>query len=113
MGGKRGPLRAVRRPHTLTVHSPRGAASGRGWVGSPTREEWAVNDRELMRALVIEFIGPFALVFFGAGAIVLTGGNDIVAIALAHGLAIGLLAMAAGHISGGHYNPAITIAMLV
>lgn len=72
-----------------------------------------MNDRELMRSLIIEFIGPFALVFMGAGAIILTGGNDIVAIALAHGLAIGLLAMAAGHISGGHYNPAVTVAMLV
>jgi aquaporin Z len=71
-----------------------------------------VNDRELMRALIIEFIGPFALVFMGAGAIILTQGNDVVAIAFAHGLAIGLLAMAAGHISGGHFNPAITISML-
>ena len=72
-----------------------------------------VNDRELMRALIVEAIGPFALVFMGVGAIILTQGNDIVAIALAHGLAIGLMAMAAGHISGGHFNPAVTIAMLV
>ncbi len=72
-----------------------------------------MNDRDLMRALIVEFIGPFALTFMGAGAIVLTQGGDIVAIALAHGLGIGLLAMAAGHISGGHYNPAVTIAMFV
>jgi MIP family channel proteins len=72
-----------------------------------------VNDRELMRALIIEFIGPFTLIFAGVGAVVLTQGQDIVAIALAHGLAIGLMAMAAGHISGGHFNPAVTIAMLV
>jgi aquaporin Z len=72
-----------------------------------------LSDRDQIRALIIEFIGPFALVFMGAGAIVLTQGGDIVAIALAHGLAIGLMAMAAGHISGGHYNPAVTIAMFV
>lgn len=72
-----------------------------------------MNDRELTRSLIIEFIGPFALVFMGVGAIILTQGQDIVAIALAHGLAIGLMAMSAGHISGGHYNPAVTLAMLV
>lgn len=70
-----------------------------------------MSDRDLTRALVIEFLGPFALTFIGAGAIIMTQGQDVVAIALAHGLAIGLLAMAAGHISGGHYNPAVTIAM--
>jgi aquaporin Z len=62
-----------------------------------------------MRALIVEFLGPFALVFAGVGAIILTEGQDIVAIALAHGLGIGLFVLAAGHISGGHFNPAVTI----
>jgi MIP family channel proteins len=34
-------------------------------------------------------------------------------VALAHGLAIGLMVAAAGHISGGHYNPAVTVALFV
>jgi MIP family channel proteins len=34
-------------------------------------------------------------------------------VALAHGLAIGLMVAAAGHISGGHYNPAVTIALFI
>jgi aquaporin TIP len=75
-----------------------------------------VQDRDLMRALIVEFIGPFALVFAGVGAIISTGlvpgtgefGGDLVAVALAHGLAIGLIITAAGHISGGHLNPAVT-----
>ncbi|MCC6944405.1 MAG: aquaporin [Thermomicrobiales bacterium] len=63
--------------------------------------------------LLVEALGTFALCFMGIGAIILTQGQDIVAIALAHGLAIGLMVTAAGHISGGHFNPAVTIGALV
>lgn len=65
-----------------------------------------------VRPLVVESIGPFALTFAGAGAIIATGGHDLVAIALAHGLAIGLFVAAAGHISGGLYNPALTVGLV-
>jgi MIP family channel proteins len=67
-------------------------------------------DQQMIKRAVVEFIGPFALCFMGIGSILLTG--NIVAIALAHGLAIGLCVMAAGHVSGGHFNPAITTAMI-
>jgi len=68
--------------------------------------------RNSLAPYIVEFIGPFALTFMGAGAIVLTGGKDLVAIALAHGLAIGLLVAAAGHVSGGVYNPALTVGLM-
>src|SRR2546426_9597094 len=62
---------------------------------------------------VAEFIGAFTLIFIGAGAIISTGGTDLVVIALAHGLAIGVMASALAHISGGHFNPAVTLGALV
>lgn len=72
-----------------------------------------------IRPLIAEFIGPFALVFIGAGAILTAitqgygNGGTLVMVALAHGLAIGLMVAAAGHISGGHYNPAVTVALFI
>jgi aquaporin Z len=67
-----------------------------------------VPNNDLARKLVVEFIGAFTLTFAGVGAIIATQGQNLVAIAFAHGLAIGLMVLAAGHISGGHYNPAVT-----
>ena len=64
------------------------------------------------KAYVAEFIGTFTLVFIGAGSICLNaakGGVGLVGIALAHGLAIAVMASATGHISGGHFNPAVTL----
>ena len=61
----------------------------------------------LTRQCVVEFIGTFSLTFIGAGAIIATGGENLVAIAFAHGLALSMAVYASGHISGGHINPAV------
>ena len=65
------------------------------------------------RKLVAEFVGTFVLIFIGAGAIIVTGNANLVAIALAHGLAIALMVSAVGHISGGLFNPALTLGLWV
>ncbi len=70
-----------------------------------------MNDRDWIKLAIVEFIGPFVLVFAGVGAIIQTQGTNLVAIALAHGLAIGLMVSAAGHISGGAFNPAVTLGL--
>ena len=65
-----------------------------------------------MKKLSAEFLGTFTLVLIGAGAI-MNGKNDLLGIALAHGLAIGIMVAAVGGISGGHFNPAVTFGFYV
>ena len=73
------------------------------------------------RDALAEFFATGLFIFIGAGAVVASGiasggGLDtgrLVAIALAHGLAIALLVYATGHLSGGHLNPAVTLAAVI
>ena len=69
----------------------------------------------LGRAAVAEFVATFALVFVGAGAVVLaaSGQLDLVGVALAHGLVLMVMVSVTGHISGGLVNPAVAIALWV
>lgn len=65
-----------------------------------------------MRKYISEFIGTATLVLFGTGIAVVSGGN-LVATALAFGLAIVASAYVIGNISGCHVNPAVSLAMLL
>jgi aquaporin Z len=72
----------------------------------------------LAHRLGAEFIGTFWLVLGGCGAAVLAAkfpgvGIGFVGVALAFGLTVLTMAYAVGHISGGHFNPAVTVGVAV
>src|SRR6478609_3675338 len=69
--------------------------------------------RPLLRSLFAEGIGTFALVFAGAGAIMVDANTHAlghIGVAITFGLVIMAMIYAVGHVSGAHFNPAVTFA---
>jgi MIP family channel proteins len=65
--------------------------------------------KDSWRHFIAEFIGTFALVFIGSGAII--RGGSLLEVALAHGIILSIMVTALMRISG-HFNPAVTIAFM-
>jgi glycerol uptake facilitator-like aquaporin len=69
-----------------------------------------MNPVDFIQRGVAELVGTFALIFVAVGATIY---GDLVGLALASGLVIAVMVSSLGHVSGGHFNPAITLGFFV
>lgn len=72
--------------------------------------------RDWAPALVAEAVGTFLFFFIGAGAALVATGDSsavLLVVALAHGVALAVLVSSLGTVSGGHFNPAVTLGVLL
>src|SRR5262245_50886906 len=103
------------RPGISPVLSP--STDGRYLLRRTLSHPGATHMGTMVRPLVAEFIGTFGLVFIGAGAVVVDaskgGALGLVGVALAHALVLSIMVTAMMNISGGQFNPAVSVGLWI
>ncbi|CAI8618715.1 unnamed protein product [Vicia faba] len=83
-------------------------------VSNKTQDSNANATASLLQKLVAEVVGTYFLIFAGCASVAVNKNNDNVVtlpgISIVWGLAVMVLVYSLGHISGAHFNPAVTIA---
>src|SRR3989442_11324993 len=100
-----------------TLEAPPSALSTATNLQDQTTSPSEEMSKVYVKPLIAELIGTFVFVFIGAGSIITNtlthGAIGLLGIALAHGLALSIMITVFAATSGGHINPAVTVAMLV
>jgi MIP family channel proteins len=69
-------------------------------------------DTEDWYKVIAEALGTFFFFLVGIGSVMFAGSNGVLYVALAHGVVLAVAISMLGHVSGGHFNPAVTAGMM-